>query len=466
MPPEYSPEYAELLKSVGETHEQLGGLLSRLNETPSSTPVTPEARKAAAVGVGDGSGSLDALQKRMMDLDDIDQIRQTLRPKSMRELMGVFSRQAARNDTGIPLYEWLAAGGAPLGARWERNAKLSSKGVGAFEPGTQKALDSVGASALIRQDLEPILYEVFFKLFPLVDAFETEPANGLVHAYDRMLSFGDADWIGELDTVTDDRGEYERAFTNVGILATRRGVSLKSQLATLASGSGFNPERLELLAGMRAMSSRLQKTLLHGNWQDPAGTILNERGPYDDDSFDGLRHLTNSPRAINVDPATSPDTTGSIRRALARAILPLVNAGQAGSLVIWGSPEDALTFDEQQETKERIIITNDEGDMTLGMHVTRVRTTAGIVPFYQVAGGYVGEYDPDTNYAAAATVRDLYVLNTDTISRPYLGSPGPTVIEIPMGVTGQLNHLFIIFMMTGFKMAVPTFNNKVRIKVT
>ena len=44
---------------------------------------------------------------------------------------------------------------------------------------------------------------------------------------------------------------------------------------------------------------------------------------------------------------------------------------------------------------------------------------------------------------------DIYLLDENSISIPYLGSDGPTVLDIPMGVSGQLTHLFIIFGMFG-----------------
>lgn len=454
-----SPEMVELLKGVNTTHEQIGNILSKLNDSPSSLPVTDALRKAAAVTPG---GMLEVQDRRMMTAIQMADVRESLKTKSLRELHVLFAKQASRRDTGVPLYEWLAAGGAPLGARWDGRNGLAAQ----VDPTIQKALTTDSASALIRQDLEPILYEIFVKIFPMADLIQTEPANGLVHAYDKQTSYGDAQWIGELDTVVDDRGTYTRAFTNIGILATRRGVSLKSQFAVLAGGAGFNPERLELQAGMRAMSSRLQKTILAGNWLDPTGTLNNEIGPFDENSIDGFRKaLYNSVTNVDVDPATNPDTTGSLRRAIDKAIAPIVDAGGQVS-AIYGAPSEQITFDEQQESKERIIINQGSNDLTVGERVTRVRTINGILPFFGVPGGFIGNYVP-TNHGSTgfAHARDMYLLDLDTITRPYLGSEGPTVLEIPVGVSGQLTHLFIIFMMTGMAVKVPTWSNKVRVKV-
>jgi len=452
-------DYQELLRKQNELHEQITNALTQLgNSDPTSLP--PVLQKAVA-GVGDDAGQGgQTIQKRWMDSEDIEAVRDVLKTKSTRELHAAFAKQAGRQDTGIPLNYWLASGGRSTQERFYDDRR----GIGSVvEPNVQKAIDTSSASALIRQDLEPILYELFVRTFPLFDRMDKQPANGLVHAYDQMTSYGDADWIGELDTVTDDRGTYVRQVTNVGILATRRGVSLKSQFAVLQGGAGFNPERLELQAGLRAMSSRYQKTILHGNWTDNTGTLNNEKGPYDDDSFDGFRKTLNTGDAVNVDPATNPTTTGSMRRAVDAAILPITEAGGIPS-AIFGAPAEQITADEQMDEKTRIILGNGDQDVTVGVRATRFQTIAGVLPFYGVPGGAVSSYTATSTYSGN-TVRDMYVLDESALSIPYLGSPGPTVLEIPIGVTGQLTHLFIIFFMGGLAIKAPTWQNKIRVKV-
>ena len=452
-----SPEMADLLKKVNETHEQIGTLLEGLNEAPNSA-VVPDTAK----GVGDGLGDDQigqAIRSRLQTQDELDTIRASLKGRTEQEIVALFAKQAVRKDTGVPLPIWLWSGGQALSERFpQMAAQLDASTQVEF----QKALDSGTASALIRQDLEPMLYELFVRRFPLFDRIDRIPANGLVHAYNQMTSYGDADWIGELDTVTDDRGTYVRQITNVGILATRRGVSLKSQFATLQGGAGFNPERLELRAGMTAMASRYQKTILMGNWSDNTGTLNNELGPYDDDSFDGLRKILNTASAINVDPATNPDTTGSIRRAVDAAVLPITEAGGSPSIVI-GAPSELVTFDEQQDDKIRIVRT-DGGNVTVGVRANAVETLNGALPFFNVPGGQISSYVATGTYSGN-TVRDLYVLDESALAIPYLGSASPTVLEIPIGVSGQLTHLFIIFFMGGLAVQAPTWSNKIRVKV-
>jgi len=450
---------AQLQKSVGETHEQLTAILTRLNEgAPSSLAIKDLA--APGDGMPGGASPMQSMiQKRIMDEEEMEVVRTALHKKSSRELHLLFAKQASRQDTGVPLHSWLQAGGY---SAQERYAGAGGGLQGQLDPQLQKAADTTSAAALIRQDLEPILYELFVRTFPLFDRIPRIPANGLVHAYNQMTSYGDADWIGELDTVTDDRGTYVRQFTNVGILATRRGVSLKSQFAVLQGGAGFNPERLELQAGLRAMSSRYQKTILHGNWTDNTGTLNNEIGPFDDDSFDGLRGIENTAAAVNVDPATAPTTTGSLRRAFDAAVLPITEAGGTPT-ALFGAPAEQITFDEQQDEKTRIIMGMNDSDQTVGVRATKVQTIAGVLPFYGVPGGAVSSYVAATY--SNNTVRDVYVLDEDSIAIPYLGASGPTVLEIPIGVTGQLTHLFIVFFMGGLVVHAPTWSNKVRVKV-
>lgn len=448
-----TPEMEALLKSVAASQEQIQAALTQIGNAAPTSLQLPKG--IAAVGDQLGHSPTDDLvRSRLQTIDQMDAMADHLKTKSLRELHVLFAKQMARQDTGVPLSQWISAGGRALD---ERFGGISNE----VTPDIAKAIDTGSASALIRQDLEPILYELFVRSFPLFDRISREPANGLVHAYNQMTSYGDADWIGELDTVTDDSGTYVRQISNVGILATRRGVSLKSQFAVLQGGAGFNPERLELQAGMRAMASRYQKTILHGNWTDAAGTLNNEVGPYDDDSFDGFRKVLNSARAINVDPATNPLTTGSIRRAVDAAVLPITEAG-GNPTAIFGSPYEQVTFDEQQDDKVRII--QNGGAVRVGVRANSVETLNGPLTFYGVPGAAVASYTATGTYSGN-TVRDLYVLDEDAISIPYLGASGPTVLEIPIGVSGQLTHLFIIFFMGGLAIKAPTWSNKIRVKV-
>lgn len=419
------------LKDAVNSLSEIAKSLESLNETPSTTPTK---------GPAEGEGS--APVKKYMSQADMFEVRSELRKKSIPELHTMFAIQASKKDTGIPFDVWAATGGNPVQAALASDDFLS------------KALDSGSGSALIRQDLEPIMYELFVREFPAFDDMPKEPANGLVHAFNQLTDFGDAQFMSELGTVTDDQSTYVRQTTNVAILATRRGVSLKSQFAALQSGSGFNPENLELQGGMRAIAHKMQKTIFQGNATYAAGTADTEEGAYDANSFDGLRKVLATARAIDVDPtATEPE---NIRQAIDTALLESMNTG--GSVDrIYLRPQELMAFNHQQDANVRYM--GDIANAAVGVNVQTVNTIFGGLGMNAIPGDSIGEYDK-----TSATWADIYLLNSRTISIPYLGSPGPTVLDIPIGISGQLTHLYIVFGMWGLAVKAPIFSNKVRVK--
>jgi len=150
----------------------------------------PSLDKAGAAPVGPADA---APTKSWLTPDDQDEMRRSLKKLETHEIWSIFSRQARKEGQGLPLDIWMQSnGGRTIDTLMNEN------------PTVRKALDTTGGSALIRQDLEPLLYELFIRDFPAWDRFPKEPANGLVHAYNRMPSYGDAQFMPELGTVTDD----------------------------------------------------------------------------------------------------------------------------------------------------------------------------------------------------------------------------------------------------------------------
>lgn len=405
--------------------------LEKQNDTPST----------AAVGALEG-GTVAPSAPRLLDPAARFALQEELHKKSTAELMMMFSLQA-RKEAGIPFSVWAATGGNPTIAAIQNDPVLT------------KALDTAGGTALIRQDLEPVMIELFLREFPVWDRIRKEPANGLVHAYNRATSFGDAQFMTELGTVTDDTSTYERATTPVSVIATRRGISLKAQFATLQGGAGFNPEQLELQGGLRAIAHKMQKTIFQGNATVSSGTANNEDGAYDANSFDGLRKLLNTASVVDVNPlATTPE---DIRAAVNEAAITAMQA--AGRInIAYLSPEVKGLWDLQLDQNVRYM--NSWTDIAVGAQVNAVNTVFGPTPLYPVPGDSIGTYS-----RSGITVSDIYLLDEDTISVPYLGSAGPTVLDIPIGVSGQLTHLFIIFGMWGFAVKALAFSNKLRVKV-
>jgi len=400
------------------------------------------ANAAPAVGV-EGQGTPSG--PRYMTRSDQLELRAQLRTKSDAELHTLLSEQLKRKDVGIPLDVWAASNGPMAGQLIGGNDVI------------MKAVDSALAAPLIRQDLEPMLYELYIREFPAWERFPKEPANGLVHAWNQITSFGDAEFMSELGTVTDDKSQYTRKTTNVAIIATRRGVSLKSRFAISAGGMGWNLEQLELQGGLRAIAHRMQKTIFEGQATDSGGTSSNELGAFDPNAFDGLRSILNTARAQNADPTSG--TPDDLREALDLASEEIVQAGGRAS-IIWCHPGEKVTFDLQQDKNVRYM--NNFVNVAPGVLTNAVNTLFGPLPLAIVPGDSIGEYTAATY--SSNTVRDMYVLDESTITIPFLGSEGPTVLDIPVGLSGQLTHLYIVFGMWGLAVKAIPFSNKVRIK--
>jgi hypothetical protein len=449
---ELSPEMLDLFRRNAETMEQIQKTLLAMNEQPmvgaAATPVVTQ---------GVGEGFTQPAPRQLLSAKQMFEMRTELRQKSTPELMYLFSEQARQKNTGVPIDAWLNRAG------YAAQERYNGLGGEITDDMTRKALDTGGAAALIRQDLEPILYELYVRQFPAFDRFTKEPANGLTHTFQQITNFGTAQFMGELGTVVDDKSTYVRQTTNVAIIATRRGISLKSQYAITAGGMSFNAEQLELQGGLRAMSLRMQQALFGGNGTDSGGTADNELGLYDANGFTGLRSILNTVRAKNIDPATNPDTDGYIRRAVDKATVEITQAGGTKPSIAWTNPWDMETFNEQQDSKTRIVVPN-QVNIGVGVTAREVNTIAGPVPFGIVPGDSISSYH-STEYSNNL-VRDIYLLDESSISMPFLGTDGPTVLDIPIGISGQLTHMFIIFGMWGLAVKAPQFSNKVRVKVS
>jgi hypothetical protein len=405
--------------------------------------------KAATQGLNTAPNLTEApgggLAKKILDNDEVAEFRKRLRGLSTPDVFHVFSQQLRDTKAGgVPLEAWMAAGGSQLAEKV------------ANDPVLAKALDSTSGSALVRQDLEPTMYEMFVRVFPAFDRIPKEPANGLVHTYTQQTGYGEAQFMSELGTVVDDRGDYVRQTTNIAIIATRRGVTLKHQYSALQSGSGFNPEELEMRSALLAVSAKMQKTIFQGNANatESGGTASDEAGEYDPDGFTGLRQILNTARAKDVNPFAS--TPEDMRAAYERASIEIMDLGGFAT-AIFSRATDKGTFDLQQDKNVRYM--DNLVDVAVGVRTQAVNTVFGPLPLISVPGNSIGTYTDGGN-----TVADSYILDENTISLPYLGTPGPQVIEIPMGVGGQLMRQFIVFGMWGLAVKVITFSNKVRVR--
>jgi hypothetical protein len=300
---------------------------------------------------------------------------------------------------------------------------------------------------------------VFVRNFPMWDRINKKPANGLTHSWNQITDFGDATFMSELGTVTDDQNTYNRETTNVSVLARRVGVSFKSQFAVQQGGAGYNLEQEELTGGLRAMAHKLQKTIFQGNAAVSGHAATDEYGAYDANAFTGLRQLLIAKDVdIDISDATFADKD-SITMGIDDAIVPIVNNGGMPSLVV-GRADEHNVWSKQQ--LEIVRIQAPRVEFIPGVQVTGIMTSAGQLPFLMVPGDSIGHY---TNAANSKDSADIYVLDENSLALPYLGSDSIQVLDIPVGVGGQLVHYYILWVMVGLELATTLWSEKVRAQI-
>ena len=323
-------------------------------------------------------------------------------------------------------------------------------------PTIAKLLDSSGGTALIRQDLEPMLYSLFVKKFPLFERIRKEPANGLVHAFNQISSYGDAVFQTETGTVTDDASTYVRKTTNVSVLATRRGITLKSQFAINQGGAGYDGLATELAQGVTAIAHKLQKTVFQGNATTSSGAgATTELGAYDANAFDGMRKILGE--AADTAGSRINKGSASYTAAINTTVANLLNQGANPSAIVL-SPTDYAAYVNELTSLVRYPNGGEVGQAGLGFG--SVATANGALPVLAVAGDSIGSYNVGN---VGNDLRDIYVIDEDTWSMPYLGTDSITTLEIPVGVGGALTRLYIMFTMFGLASKADKFNGKIRV---
>jgi len=390
-------------------------------------------------------------------------------------LLRICKSQMLKRNAGIPLSEHLLAYDPMFMAQLARDPEGMKLAAG--------PLSTTGGGALIRQDLEVPLYALFIKKFPWLDRLGKKPANGITHTAVQQTSPGNTSLgnvtIAELGTVNDDVSAYQRALFNVGVFAIRRGVSLKQQFATVAGGAGFNPETQEISAGVNTIANAVQQALLQGNSSYTTGqgaAATNEGGAYFPNAFDGLRMITgqigqyasggtqpSNSVIVDADSATSLGLSAlpsnPITTAIGRAASLIAdNGGQPSAVVM----DMTTSYKLDQEQTQFLRINKPETiEVIPGVHAKMIETPVGMLPLIPTYGNPGGTY---LRTSDGASVSDVYVVDETGLSIVYLGPEALTILEIPVGVNGQLSSLFIPFVMYGMEMAAPLWSAKVRVK--
>ncbi len=414
----------DTLARLGEVRERL----RTLAQPPKASETPPDRHNE------DGSIEMGVKRARALEAAELRTQALALPPVELKAAIRDQMLYGAEEGAGTPLERWMSP--ADHGKMMEH-------------PGLAKFLDTGTGNVLIRQDLEPLISAAFIRRFPAFARVDKVPANGLVHTFQRVDSRPTASYQTETGTVGDSTGTYTRSTTNISVLAVRVGTSLKETLAVQAGGMGWNAETMEIGFGIESIAATSQQTFLQGNATVPGGGADND-GPYDANAFDGLRRSVPSAniRALGTD---------TILEALNQTDLLSADLG-AQNTVIYISATDNVTLSNELQPFRRFV-DSERVDVVPGLPQTTgiALSSSGVVPLVSIPGADWAAYTSGTS------VRDAFVLDEAVISMPFLGSETPTVIELPMGVTGALTKLFILVWMGGLAVRIPNFTAKLRI---
>jgi hypothetical protein len=415
------------LKELNRLLDEYGPTVAKGNDTP-----PPETPPTVAKSVGDDIAQPYGQHFDFLSKGDSLMIQKRLNGLSWEEKGYLLERQIeAGEGRGVPLRAW-------------QLAQISSDP--RTNPELRKALDTAGGAALIRQDLDPFIVSMFVSIFPAWQRITKVPSNGVVHAWDQLTAYGEdsSSYIPELGTVVDKTGTYVRQTTNIAVYGQRRGVSFKQQLAVPAGGMSWDSARLEIQNGITQMAHDLQKTIFQGQASNSGGTASSELGLYDANAFNGLRSGLNNAYAVNFQPylTSNPD---NFVTAFNEGITNIANNVGVPPSVVYARYDELGQLSNQQLSIQRTV---DSMEFVPGVQVPAVMTSVGRMPIVGVPGDAIGTYTATSTFDGN-TVADLYMINESQLQVPYLGNPGPSVIEIPPGVSGQLTRLYIVWGMFG-----------------
>ncbi len=412
--------------------------LDEINKGIAGLSQPPSPSDAAKDATHEEGGTVRGVQRtRALDIERVRAKALALPPAQLKAAIRDQLEYGSAQGAGVPFAAW---------ANDHTKQKILDDEVFA------KFIDTVSGNVLIRQDLEPLIYAAFVRRFPAFARVDKVPANGLVHTFQRVDARPAATYIAETAAVPDSQSVYTRATSNIAVLALRVGTSLKQQLSVTAGGMPWNTEQQEISFGIEAIAAQLQQTYLQGNATVVAGTLNTVDGLYDANSFDGLRRTI---PAANIR-ALGTDT---ILEGLNQADALSVNLGGMSSVVMM-RVADAVQFENELQPFRRFI-ESERVEVVPGLpNVTGVNLSgSGVVPVIKVPGADWTVY----TVGADAGISDAFLLDESVVSMPYLGSDTPTVIELPLGVTGALTKLYILVGMFGVAVRVPNFTAKLRV---
>ncbi len=305
-------------------------------------------------------------------------------------------------------------------------------------------LDSTSGTTgnvLIRQDLEPVLYALFVKRFPMWDRMLKVPSNGLVHAATQITtpSSGSdgSSFIAELGSVPFETGTNVRATYPIAVMANGRGVSLKEIAAVAQGGAAYNPQEIESQNAMTKLARDAQWALFQGNATNtPSADATTEKGIYNALAFDGFRGVIGSTGAFSAN-----------------------NAIQLDILVAMSiTAKQYLDIEQQDNVRYTTML----ADLVPGVKCNTVTYAQGELAITAVPGNSIGTY---LRTSDSVSVEDIYVIDESGVKVRWLYSPDWTVLQFPTGIGAgnfELSDRIAIFGLYGLEIANPVFQGKAR----
>jgi hypothetical protein len=330
----------------------------------------------------------------------------------------------------------------------------------------QRALDVASGGVLVRTDVEPLLYEAYLREFPALERIRPIRANGIRHTYNVRTAIPQAKTLNDI-------GDFSGAFSNstigqeqstrIAILAAPVAIALKLAAAVRQSGMvSFNlegSENLEVVGAMTALARKKQALLFQGNSSTAAKTLNDEEGLYNALDFDGLRT-----KLKGAGTSRTMAEGETLRGLIKRAAIEIRNAGgQARNIVVFLSGFAEDTLDGELEQFFRIVGGRPGGGVDMNLSANGLKLTGKYVseivsvPADAQDSG-IGHYTFGGN-----PTEDMYVTDTTGIKFPWLISPTPTIIELPLGFDLKLARTFVPIEMSGLQVDVANFHRKIRI---
>lgn len=335
---------------------------------------------------------------------------------------------------------------------------------GAQGDAMQKALDVTTGAVLIRTDIEPLIFEAILRYFPAYEQFQKIKANGIKHTYDQRTQLPTASLLNNI-------GDFSAAFTqstyaqqqssNIAVMAAPVAIALKLQYAVAQSGMNFDltgNDNLEMTGAIFGIAKLLQGQIFQGNGSLAGKTLNDEEGLYNTLGFDGLRKQL-------IGPYTITKSVGETYvNALNRAVAQIGNAGgNLQNLLIWDSYGARLAINNEFINFMKLVDKAPTGGAPTNMTANGIVTVSDWPAQIQnvpadAQGTGVGFYT-----VAGTVYEDIFVTDPRGLALAYLGSPTPSILELPIGYNNNLSQVFVPFYMAGLVINVLNFHRKVRI---